>query len=282
MLVLGFTALVAGPAGACNCDCYYAFVEKDCGTDAGVICNRDKGCTARKPKPHGVKGAGCNENNDGAAACDGICEKSKGSCLGEDAGQVSKGLRLWTNAYFKAARRGGGQPDPALVARAMTAPSIVNPACRDEIRTAAINTQAFSFTNGGFVPPGPGGPHGSVPGIVDACGKAAARFTGRAVAIEVKAPGQGRLARFIDRIGLRCTGVPEMPIGPCADTWAVGVDPLDCQKAEMQGLVQFVSVPSLCGNGVIDPGEECEQDADCGGPGNLCGGCSCAEGCAVP
>ncbi|MDX1402182.1 MAG: hypothetical protein R3245_09695 [Kiloniellales bacterium] len=184
----------------------------------------------------------------------------------------------WTKAFDKAANTGGGPVGPfTTVAHHLAHRLIGSPKCRTILAQSALDLQEVCRSAAFLEHPEEfhrTDDHRVVDISKDGCARKIGPLCEKALTAYMT--GRPRMAKLFlgkipkacpngQQLGGRCEGVP---------------DEIACLGEELHAKAIFLTTSILetesCGNGVIDPEEQCERHTDCGGtPLDYCVGCSC-------
>ena len=255
-----------------GCECYY---DSDCPDtpDGKGVCWHGIGCTYNgdpfDPSAGKVLDGMCGFIGPGSGP-----SSAGSSCGSVSAGDLTKVLKAWASGYDKAGAKGGG-PVGRFTARAYKLSHQLIPSvqCRFEISRKALDLQALSRSPDFLGHPDTR--HDSEDHSVqdisdDPCRQQIGRLSARALLFEILGePEQAaaQLSRIPEvcpagqTLGGRCDGSP---------------DEIACLADRLQVMAQFfASQPrGICGDGVVSADEQCELDHDCGPP-NRCMKCLC-------
>jgi len=254
-----------------TCECYF---DTDCpDTPEGKgVCWYQVGCddTTRGPIEKMIDGM-CGTIGPGG----GGSGATVGSSCGEvTPGAVAKVLKAWTTAFDRAGASGGG-PIGRFSVRAYRLSHLLIPSigCRFEIARKALDLQVLSRSLGFLEHPDV---HHRVEDHIaqdisaDKCRQQIGRISSKAVQLEIIGEPV-KAAEQLSQIPAFCPAGQTLG-GNCEGA----VDELACLGERLQVMAQFFATApqNVCGDGIVAANEQCELDQQCG-DNNRCLQCRC-------
>ena len=271
VIILSGGVAHAVPVNTTNtkCECYY---DADCpDTEEGKgVCWYVTGCSAHDDGGKTLDGTCGFVGGGGGSGTAGS------SCGSVDPGDVARVLKAWTSGFDKAGASGGG-PVGRFTAKAYKLSHLLIPSirCRLEIARKALDLQELTRTTAYLEHPEL---HHDVEDHVvadistDHCRQQLGKISAKALQLAITGAPE-RAAAHLARIPPACPGGQTLG-GKCEGA----ADEIACLGERLEVMAQFITTPpsGTCGDGVVGADEQCELDGHCG-DGNRCLTCRCVS-----